>query len=274
MATALAASETTRTFQEFVRENGPSYLWGEVVAPHDGCFHLNAVAFIRGKFAFVTADLCSFTGGNRGTNYAQYVVKPPKDLPDSEIFSAGCILAEDLDKVLSHIEFKPLSSLAADTPFALTSHAIRMAQGLGYDVSGLFKCALCGQDLSEVIDCEELGGVYFLKSGFHGAGGIAIDVDAPVCGECFLARQCAWCGEEVEPDAKDIDDAGHCVWCAPEIRCQYCGASFRSNREGNAKSAEAYRAGCCPDCLDLVQRGEAELETYRVRKGLNEVLFE
>jgi hypothetical protein len=258
----VAIHDIRKIHKDFVKQHGPSFVWGQVLSPYDGCFHLNVVAFIRGERAFVTADLKSFTGSARGINYAQYVVDAPEDLQDNPYFTAGCIHVSDITKVLrGEYEFRPLADLPANTPRALTGHVLEMASLLGYDCKGLFKCNICGSDfLSNAQDLSISENVCFLQSEFRGAGGIAIDVGDPVCEECYVNRRCGYCGEEVEPDCQAIDDNGHCIYCAPKVVCSICGESIDPRTSDFNK--DAYQAKHCNDCHDLAVRAEAELEKY------------
>jgi len=152
-------TDLIQEFREFEKVNGPSYIYGHVTAPYDGCFYLHACAIVRGEFAYVTADLSSYKGGYRGRDYARYVV-PAYDQPEDLTYlgnQVGCVRLSDIEKVLSApgrsgLEFHPLSDLAPNVPHAIVGQVLDMCQDLGYAalVEGQFRCARCEGDLLHV----------------------------------------------------------------------------------------------------------------------------
>jgi hypothetical protein len=231
-------------FRTFAKENGPSFVYGHLSAPYDGCFYLNVVAFVQGKYAYLATDLRSFP------RYKRFVVEPPKKYEGVRELAPGCILAKDIDEVLSApsykggLEIHPMSALVDNTPYALYGQVANMAKALGYDVKGQFKCQICETDLSEVDECHYLEGEY------HGNGGIGIEVGAPVCYDCYCEQHCRYCGEDVEPALQSVDYDGHCVYCAHEITCSKCGDSVNPHMFYKAEEANAYRVGLCPACAE------------------------
>jgi hypothetical protein len=230
-------------FAEFEAKNGPSFLFGHCNSPYDGCFFLNCVAFISGEYAYVAADLDKFSC------YSRFVRKSPKATNKS--LKAGCILVEDIENVLSEprsgkgIEFHPISELAENTPYAMYHQVIAMAEKLGYDVSGQFKCACCGTDFADGGEC------HYLEGEFKGNGGIGIEVGAPICGECMAERSCGYCGAEVEPELNSAfgENQDHCQYCAPAIKCT-CGEKVTPGNEWDLDrvDVDAYNAGQCREC--------------------------
>ena len=268
MNNTIQESTIVQEFRAFEKENGPSYIYGHITAPYDGCFYLHACAIVRGDFAFVTADLSSFRGDHRGIDYAQYVI-PAYDQPDDLYFlgnQVGCVRLSDIEKVLSEpsyhsgLEFHPLSGLAPNVPNALVGQVLEMCQDLGYAaiVEGKFCCALCECDL---LFAE---GVEYLESEFKGNGGVGIDVGAPVCSECYSLHHCPWCGSEVEPDFQEIDEKGHCIYCAPKSECVRCGEKIDLRLSWNASQddIDGYRTGHCGECHNLDKIAEIENTRY------------
>lgn len=254
MVALMNETETLREFREFEKQNGPAFIWGQVSAPYDGCFHLNVIAFVRGKYAYVTADLQKFTP------YKQYVVAPPKEFADIPQFRAGCILARDLDAVVCRAEIRALADLPENTAYSLTKSVLLMGKELGYDLSGVFKCQLCGADLLDYADYDQ--GVCFLESEYHGAGGVAVDVGAPVCEDCYGSYHCSYCGEECEPEQQGVDEDGRCIWCAKTVTCAHCGEDVSLAYNSKAEDIDAYRAGFCAECHDEQERVKVELAHY------------
>ena len=196
-------------FREFERENGTSFIWGRLVAPYDGCFYLNTPIFVKGAYAFVCADLRR-TGGRGGLGRKQFIKPVPEEFDlDYAGFAAGCVLLRDVPNVLGgsgkdDYEFHPIAELEANTPHAMVGPVLLMVGGLGYDITGQFKCPCCDCPLAD--DATDL--VYF-ESEFRGNGGIGVEVGAPVCRDCYAARTCNACGAEVWiPEATDINDVG------------------------------------------------------------------
>jgi len=256
MVALMNETETLREFREFEKVNGPAFIWGQVSSPYEGCFHLNVIAFVRGKYAFVTSDLKDFAP------YKQYVVSPPKELADIPQFRAGCILARDLDAVVDRAEIHPLADLTEQTAYALTRSVLLMGSELGYDMSGLFKCPLCGVDLADYADQDAEYSICFLESEYHGAGGLAVDVGAPVCYECYGNRHCSYCGEECEPEQQGVDEDGRCIWCAKPITCAHCGEEVSLAYNSTEEDIAAYRAGFCAECHEEQERAKVELARY------------
>jgi hypothetical protein len=230
-------------FAKFEAENGPSFAWGRLSSPYDGCFHLNVVAFIRNGYAYLASDLKSFKGGHRGTNYAAFVVEPPAEFKASKYLRAGCIPADDLHTVLSKVEFHPIADLQENTPYQLYAAIMDMADELGIDVGGQFKCKICGSAFSAG---EQL---YYLESEFKGNGGIGVEVAAPLCEECYSERRCGYCGAEVEPYQNGIDEDGRCVCCAKPIVCPVTGLELVVDYRSDEAECEAYRRGVHSDAI-------------------------
>jgi hypothetical protein len=243
-------------FAAFTAENGPGFIYGHIDSPYSGCWHLNGIAFVHGDRAYVTADLKQFSG------YKGYVAKSP--FPFKEL-AAGCIMAEELENVLSparyghDLEFHPIAELAENTPYALYQQIITMAEALGMDVSGQFKCACCGDDFAGGGEC------HYLEGDFKGNGGIGIEVGAPVCEECYYARRCGYCGSEVAPEMNGAfgEEGEHCQYCADPITCD-CGEEVDPRCEWDADPvyAEAYNAGHCRECYIQTALGELMAEEY------------
>lgn len=252
-------TELVEKFQAFVVENGPSFLWGKIKSPFSGCFYRNAVAFVHGDNCFVTADLQSFTGEYRATDYARHVVDLPMGLSYKGL-KVGCIRVEDIENVLSGVEIHPMAELAPNVPFALVWQVIQMADDLDLDVSGLFTCPFCKTDLAKA------EGVEYLRSEFKGNGGIGIEVGAPVCYECLSERTCSNCNEECEPEQTGVEgsDASvdKCIWCAETIACSCCGDSVDLSWQHSEENILAYQDGLCVDCSTLERRGEIENQKY------------
>jgi hypothetical protein len=167
--------------------------------------------------------------------------------------TAGCIMAEDIDNVLSGprssgLEFHPISELGENTPYALFKHVNIIATALGYDVKGQFKCAACGGDFAAG---EE---TFYLESEFKGNGGIGIEVGAPICEECYCDRVCPFCSAEVEPYQNGIDEEGeHCVCCAEKINCPITGEEISLEWDSSEEAVAAYRQGISEDGLKAIE---------------------
>jgi len=232
-------------FAKFEAENGPSFAWGRLSSPYDGCFHLNVVAFIRNGYAYLASDLKSFKGGHRGTNYAAFVVEPPAEFKASKYLRAGCIPADDLHTVLSKVEFHPIADLQENTPYQLYRAILDMADTLDIDVGGQFKCKICGSTFSAG---EQL---YYLESEFKGNGGIGVEVAAPLCEECFYERKCSFCSAETEPWQSGVDEESHCIYCAPEIICAVSGQTVNLDWNSTEEEISAYRQGLSVDGMKV-----------------------
>jgi hypothetical protein len=241
-------------FAEFVEKNGPAFIHGDITAPYSGCMFLNGVAFIDGDKGYIAAEISQYP------RYKRYSAATPArkvkvlhsytTLDRIDAVAGGCIDADDIDNVMDSLEFHPISELAENTPHSRVAAVILIAKALGYNINGQFKCACCGTDLADGVEIDGTG-VYYLESEFRGNGGIGIEVGAPICGDCYSARRCGYCGEEAEPEGICIDEEGHCIWCAPAIDCKACGESFRPSdgawRE-QEKAVKAYQEGKCLDC--------------------------
>ena len=243
-------------FAEFEKQNGPSFIYGHINSPYDGCFFLNGITFVSGDYAYVAADLNRFSG------YKHYVVIPPnkpatiqshcRPFAKIEELAAGCIMAEDIDNVLSGprssgLEFHPISELGKNTPYALFKQVNIIATALGYDVKGQFKCAACGSDFAAG---EE---TFYLESEFKGNGGIGIEVGAPVCQECYSDRVCAYCGNECEPYQNGVDEDGRCVCCAEKKVCPVTGEEISLEWDSSEEAVAAYREGISEDGLKAIE---------------------
>lgn len=229
------------SFSKFEAENGPSFFWGRLSAPYDGCFHLNVPGFIRNGYAYLASDLKRFKGGHNGNNYAAFVVEPPAELKGNKYLEAGCIPADDLHTVLKAVEFHPIADLQENTPYQLYRAILEMTAALEIDVGGQFKCKICGSTFSAD---EEL---YYLESEFKGNGGIGVEVAAPLCEECFYERKCGYCGAEGEPYQQSLDEDGHCACCADPITCPVTGLELSVEWDSDEAACEAYRRGVHPD---------------------------
>jgi hypothetical protein len=260
MEATMEMTDTVKAFKDFEKENGPSFVWGHINSPYSGCFFLNGLAFMSDHHAFVAADL------NRMERYKRYVVTPPhkpvtiqhecKPFAKVEELSAGCIMAEDIDNVLSGhghagLEFHPISELGENTPYALFKHVNIIATALGYDVKGQFKCAACGGDFAAG---EE---TFYLESEFKGNGGIGIEVGAPICEECYCDRRCGYCGNECEPYQNCVDEDGHCVCCAEKIVCPVSGQEISLEWDSSEEAVAAYRQGISEDGLKALEYAKA-----------------
>jgi len=242
-------------------KDGLVYLWGRVDSPYDCCYHLNTIAIVRGDYAYVTADLKTFTGGYKAINYAKYVVPPPEEFDMPHLFNIGCIKLESVGDVLSGIEVHNFDeNVSNNIPYALYRQVIQMLDILDIDREGWFTCLLCGGDFQ---DPEE--DLFYFESGYHGNGGIGIDVGAPVCQKCYDMHVCHWCGAEVfdERVRKDgegevvltgIDDEGHCLYCAENIPCKCCGEEIYTEDFTEWDEVKAWRDGFCIKC----HRGECD----------------
>jgi hypothetical protein len=232
----MLANTFAQVFTEHVAKHGPSFVYGHLSAPYDGCFWKNCVVFVEGDYAYLMADL-------KGTRQAHYKTEAPAARKGNKYFRAGCIKVADLENVLSEpkynsgLEIHPIAELGENTPYALYGHAVAMAQELGYDVTGQFKCKICGYDFADG------GEPMYLQGDFKGNGGIGIEVGAPVCEECYNARACSYCSEEVEPYQNDIDDEGHCIYCSPEITCTVSGQKLKLDWQSTKEEIEAYKQG-------------------------------
>lgn len=268
--TAIQKNETdlVQEFREFEKVNGPSYIYGHITAPYDGCFYLHACAIVRGEFAFVTADLSSYKGGHRGIDYAQYVI-PAYEQPDDLNYlgnMVGCVRLSDIDKVLSEpersgLEFHPLSNLAPNVPNALVEQVLNMCRDLEYGalVEGQFRCAYCEIDLLHV---DREFGISYLESEFKGNGGVGIDKGAPLCYDCYIQHKCCHCDSEVPPECQCVDDDEHCIYCAPAIECARCGEDIDLSWGANADDLAGYREGHCGDCHNQGKVAEIENQRY------------
>lgn len=243
-------------FAEFEKENGPSFVYGHLVAPYSGCFYLNALCFVSGDYAYIAADL------NRMERYKRYVVTPPnkpatiqhhcRPFAKIEELAAGCIKAEDIDNVLSGprssgLEFHPISELGENTPYALYKQVNIIAAALGINVEGQFKCAACGLDFTAG---EE---AFYLESEFKGNGGIGIEVGAPICEECYCDRRCGYCGNECEPYQNGVDEDGRCVCCAEKKVCPVSGEEISLEWDSSEEAVAAYRQGISEDGLKALE---------------------
>lgn len=263
-------NEVVSEFRAFEKENGPSYIYGHVVAPYSGCFHLNACAIVKGDYAYVTADLARFSG------YRRFVATTPEGV-DLDACTVGCVRLEDIEEILSEpsyhsgLEFHPLTDLATNVPHALVAQVLDMCNELGYGAiaEGQFRCALCETDLLFV------DGIAYLESEFKGNGGIGIEVGAPVCSECYDLHHCPWCGEEVEPDFQEIDEKGHCIWCAPKTECVRCGEKIdlRLSYKATQDDVDGYRTSHCGECHNLEKVAEIENEKYDTIADATGTLF-
>lgn len=253
----IAEKTVAQEFAEFEAKNGPSFAYGHVIAPWDGCFHLNAICFIKDEYAYVAADL------NQSSRYKYYVKKSP--LCTNKYLKAGCVLADQIEFVLSEpkynsgIEFHTIDELCENTPYAMYGAVISMAKKLGYDVSGQFKCACCGTDFADGYDC------HYLEGEFKGNGGIGIEVGAPVCEECYSERYCGYCGAEVDPELNSAfgEEQEHCQYCAEEVVCA-CGEEVKPGNEWDLDrvDVDAYNAGQCRECYIQEALGEAMNADY------------
>jgi len=243
-------------FAEFEKENGPSFIYGHINSPYDGCFFLNGITFVSGDYAYVAADL------NRYSRYKRYVVTPPnkpatiqhhcRSIQKMEELTAGCIKAEDIDNVLSGprsdgLEFHPISELGKNTPYALFKQVNIIATALGYDTKGQFGCASCGLAFEAGED------LFYLESEFKGNGGIGIEVGAPVCQECYSDRVCAYCGNECEPYQNGVDEDGRCVCCAEKKVCPVTGEEISLEWDSSEEAVAAYREGISEDGLKAIE---------------------
>lgn len=264
--TAAIENDIVREFRAFENENGPSYIWGQISAPYDGCFYLNACVIVKGDYAYITTDI------SRLSRYRQYNVDTP-DGVTSQACEAGCIRLEDVEKVLSRscteLEFHPLSDLADNTPRALVGVALEICRTLDYAglVEGKFTCHLCETDL---LYAE---GIDYLEGEFRGNGGIGIEVGDPVCSECYSLHHCPYCGTEVEPEFQDIDDPGHCIYCAPDIECSCCGEDIELGWGASEADIQGYPEGFCGDCHEQKKRGEEENAKYTTIADATGILF-
>lgn len=227
-------------FAEQVAKQGPCFVYGHLSAPYDGCFHLNVVAFVEGDYAYLMTDL-------KDTRQARHLTEAPAERRNKKLFHAGCVKFSDLETVLcapnynSGLEIHPLAELAENTPYALYGHAVAMAQELGYNVAGQFKCKACGYDFANG------GEPMYLQGDFKGNGGIGIEVGAPVCDDCYNKHTCAYCGEEGEPEGMELDDSGHCKFCAPQIICPVSGEAVKPDYDSSREVLDAYRQGMSVD---------------------------
>lgn len=267
----IMTTEKTNVIQEFrafEKENGPSYIYGHIVAPYSGCGHLNACAIVKGEYAYVTADLSSFA------MYKRFVTDTPEGV-DDDTCTVGCIRFEDIESVLREpefrrgLEFHSLDDLEPNVPYALVGQVLDMCRELEYGaiVEGQFRCNLCEKDLLYAERVE------YLESEFKGNGGIGIEVGAPVCSECYSMYHCCYCGEEVEPEFQSIDANEHCIYCAPRQECLCCGDRIEIRWSPSETALEGYRNGRCEDCQDEQKRAEIENARYKKIESASGSLF-
>ena len=267
--TAVEERTTVRQrFRAFVKKNGPSFIWGQLSSPYDGCFYLNVPVLAKGRYAFVCADLKGMKGGGGWFDRAQYVQSLPKGLTAKEL-AAGCIKFEDLEQVLGggcfykdDLEFHPIAELEANTPYQMYRQVLDMCEQLKIDLGDQFKCPCCGTSLR---DSEEL--CYF-ESEFQGNGGIGIEVGHPVCQECYDQRRCYYCAADgLELWQNHVDEDGeHCIFCAEKIFCRVSGQEVELEWNSTEEEVEAYREGLSVEgklALDMtedhVDRATADL---------------
>jgi len=198
-------------FHRFVEENGPSFMYGHVVAPYNGCHWKNCIVFIKDNYAYLSMDLA-------GSRYEEFWAilddaELPEELEGNKFLAAGRIKIEDLEEVVSspsskeQLEIHPISEIVANTPYALYWPVWSMMNALGYETKGLFTCRCCNRDYNE------LEGIEYLEGEFKGNGGIGIEVGEPLCRECASERTCWHCGGTGEPEEMNVDEEGHCKYC-------------------------------------------------------------
>jgi hypothetical protein len=260
-------TDVVKEFRAFEKENGPSYIYGHILAPYSGCSYRNACAIVKGDYAYVTADLCNFS------LYRQYVATTPGKI-DRESCTVGCIRLEDIESVLREpegrgLEFHSLENLAPNVPHALVGQVLDMCRELGYEsiVEGQFRCPLCEKDL---LNAERLE---YLESEFRGNGGVGIEVGAPVCCECYHLHKCPNCGGECEPLLQDVDEKDHCIYCAPKVPCSRCGETMDLSWGATEADIEGYLLGYCGDCHTENIRAEEENDKYRKVLDASGTLF-
>lgn len=262
--------EFLNKIKEEQKDYGHVFLYGHVNHPYDGCFWRHCPAFPYTakdgrEYLFLTIDLGE-------TCYKRLREDVPKELEDGvydELLDAGCILAENWECVLSDPgypavtpEIHPLDKLEPNTPYALYGHVLEMCEALGYPRPKGFKCKCCGRELYDREDT-----MYF-ETEFRGNGGIGIEVDAPVCSDCYYTHMCAYCGAE-EPNSPwllDLDDAGHCIHCITEeyqYVCRLCDEVIKVWQISTPEDVEAFQNNLCEDCQELENRAQVELERYK-----------
>lgn len=256
-------NDVVQEFRAFEKENGPSFIWGQISSPYVGCFYLNVCAIVKGDFAYIPAEL------HRFSRYRRFVA----DTPDTGVEGVECVRLEDIENVLSRscteLEFHPLSELAPNVPHARVPSVLDICRELDYAalVEGNFQCNLCETDLLHV------DGISYLEGEFHGNGGVGIEVGAPVCSECYDLQHCSYCGRECEPDFQDVTDSGHCISCAPDKVCSLCHEDIDLGWNPSPEAIEGYRTGHCSDCCEEVKRGEEENEKYTTTEAATGSLF-
>lgn len=202
--TTAQQSEIVQDFHRYVEENGPSFIYGHIVAPYSGCHWKNCIVFIKGNYAYLLFDLA-------GSRWEEFLVETPVEFEGNKFFEAGCIKIEDLEEVVSppscgQLEIHPISEIVPNTPYALYWPVWKMMNDLGYETKGLFTCRFCNRDYNG------LDGIEYLEGDYTGNGGIGIEVGEPCCSECKSARTCHNCGNSVF-DPNEIDEDGHCEYC-------------------------------------------------------------
>lgn len=235
------------------------YVWGHVDSPYDGSFYENAVAFVTGKWAFVSINLKQFAPYrefvHRLSDVSRFDGKFGRQFGrlgelEEEYLSQGCVKLEDLDQVFrSTHEVHTLDDLETNTPWGRWKRTVVLAQALGLDkhIRGQFKCRLCGKDM---LDDDPEYGFQFDPGYFHGDGGIGVDTGAsPVCAECESIERCGYCGEWTGSARTYIDEDGHCAQCAPNLTCPVSGLEIVVDWESDGPAIDAYQKGLHQDVV-------------------------
>jgi hypothetical protein len=246
MDTETEVDEVVEKIQDFQNKGTTCYVWGRISGPYDGCFYLNVVGIVKGDKVYFAAEI------NQFSRYKHLVADTKYP---NEILKTGCVKVEDVTSLLSNfrdVEVKSLAVIEEDTPYALMGYVLEMCKELGLPRPEGFKCKICGSKFSDRDD------VQFLEGEFRGNGGIGIEVDAPLCMDCFNERHCCNCGDEIEPYQGCVNDQDECIYCADEKTCSECGEKIVPDWRLTEEDIANWQNGICDDCLAEIAEDTSE----------------
>lgn len=249
---------TAERFAEFEKENGRSFIYGHIVAPYDGCFHLKVVAFVKDQYAYLTAHL-------KGMYSYEKFLKPlpmQHDTANMKYLRNGCVLLADIDEILTPehsggtcLDFWTMSELEEYLPWEHYNHALCMMEELEIGASGMLHCERCNADLA-TWPTDEKPARYFERNR-RGLGGSATDLGAPMCPDCYNSLWCSYCGAENDaPWQNGVggEDTDQCIWCADRKVCVKCGEEMDPYYLRTKALVEAWQNGICHNCVKERER--------------------
>jgi hypothetical protein len=267
--------ETWKEFKQWLKEGEPFVLACTAHAPYDGCFH--------------EWNYSQVTPGEQGCDRLQQFGEEEIQVPQfciKPIYASGRIVKQAWSHTFGEpytvktpevtVTTTPIHPPEKGDPEQAHMQSVLLRNMLGFDDyydgfefyaidSDLHKCIcdgmhhrfveVLGEDFQwECSNCGELGTGEPFYTGYHGIGGTAVQMDDPVCGECYGSGLCASCSEYVGAD--ELDSHSRC-------KDHHIETVLDMIQSGDAGKMPDSLWEQLSDLQDVISRGNAQCATLR-----------